>query len=84
MFITWGTTQFQPLVMIILLSIHLLWGGDVVTGVVKEVVVIGFVKEVVVISVVLEVVISDVVVVRVCKVDWVDEVVAADNNSHVT
>lgn len=75
MFITWGTTQFQPLVMIILLSIHLLWGGDVVTGVV-----IGFVKEVVVISVVLEVVISDVVV-RVCKVDWVDEVVAADNNT---
>lgn len=43
--------QFQPLVMIILLSLHLLRGRDVVTGVVKEVVVIGDVLEIVVVVV---------------------------------
>lgn len=56
--------------MIILLSLHLLRGKDVVTGVVKEVVVIGDVLEIVV-----------VVVVWVCKVDWVVEVVSEDNNN---
>lgn len=55
--------------MIILLSLHLLRGKDVVTGVVKEVVVIGDVLEIVV------------VVVWVCKVDWVVEVVSEDNNN---
>lgn len=55
--------------MIILLSLHLLRGKDVVTGVVKEVVVIGDVLEIVV------------VVVSVCKVDWVVEVVSEDNNN---
>lgn len=54
--------------MIILLSLHLLRGKDVVTGVVKEVVVIGDVLEIV-------------VVVWVCKVDWVVEVVSEDNNN---
>lgn len=54
--------------MIILLSLHLLRGRDVVTGVVKEVVVIGDVLEIV-------------VVVWVCKVDWVVEVVSEDNNN---
>lgn len=54
--------------MIILLSLHLLRGRDVVTGVVKEVVVIGDVLEIV-------------VVVWVCKVDWVVEVVSENNNN---